>query len=201
MVENIQYRSCFVSQLFFYFKLNGTLNSISWVWPAKIPLDNGRGLPGGSVVKNPPANAGDAGSVLGQEGPLEEKTATHSSILAWRIPRTEEPRGLQCTGPQSDTSDDWARTQTVEGAQSRCLIAFSFSLKCSKIPFPVIQPFPSRELHSLFLYPPFCFFWFLQSCTHWSQLSCTTGGMWTPVSWSWKMQCWPLPHPEVSLGN
>ena len=82
MVENIQYRSCFVSQLFFYFKLNGTLNSISWVWPAKIPLDNGRGLPGGSVVKNPPANAGDAGSVLGQEGPLEEKTATHSSILA-----------------------------------------------------------------------------------------------------------------------
>ena len=82
-----------------------------------------------------------------------------------------------------------------------CSTAFSFSLKCPKIPSPVIQPFPSRELHSLFLYQPFCFFWFLQSCTCWSQLSCTTGGMWTPVSWSWKMQCWPLPHPEVSLGN
>ena len=31
---------------------------------------------------------------LGQEGPLEEGTATHSSILAWRIPWTEEPGGL-----------------------------------------------------------------------------------------------------------
>ena len=32
---------------------------------------------------------------LGREGPLEEGMATHSSILAWRIPRTEEPGGLQ----------------------------------------------------------------------------------------------------------
>ena len=39
------------------------------------------------MVKNPPANAGDTadlGSVLGQEDPLEEEMATHSSILAWR---------------------------------------------------------------------------------------------------------------------
>ena len=55
------------------------------------------------VVKNPPANAGDirdAGPIPGQEGPLEEAMATHSSILAWRIPWTEEPGGLQSTGPQ-----------------------------------------------------------------------------------------------------
>ena len=48
------------------------------------------------VVKNPPANAGDtgdAGSIPG-EHPLEGR-ATHSSILAWRIPWTEEPGGLQ----------------------------------------------------------------------------------------------------------
>ena len=48
-----------------------------------------RGSPGGSVVKNPPANAGDAEMQvrsLGQEDPLEEGMATHSSILAWRIP-------------------------------------------------------------------------------------------------------------------
>ena len=41
------------------------------------------------MVKNPPANAGDvrdAGSSLGREDPLEEGVATHSSILAWRIP-------------------------------------------------------------------------------------------------------------------
>ena len=35
---------------------------------------------------------------LGQEEPLEEGTATHSNILAWRIPRTEEPGGLQSVG-------------------------------------------------------------------------------------------------------
>ena len=36
---------------------------------------------------------------LGQEDPLEEGMATHSSILAWRIPWKEEPDGLQCIGP------------------------------------------------------------------------------------------------------
>jgi len=49
------------------------------------------------VVKNLSANAGDVrdlGSVLGWEDPLEEGMATHSSILAWRIPWTEEPAGL-----------------------------------------------------------------------------------------------------------
>ena len=35
---------------------------------------------------------------LGQEDPLEKEMATHSSILAWRIPRTEESGGLQTTG-------------------------------------------------------------------------------------------------------
>jgi len=39
-------------------------------------------LPGGSGVKNPPTNAGDAGSIPGQEDPLEQQMATHSSILA-----------------------------------------------------------------------------------------------------------------------
>ena len=37
---------------------------------------------------------------LGGEGPLEKRMATHSSILAWEIPRTEEPGGLQATGLQ-----------------------------------------------------------------------------------------------------
>ena len=53
------------------------------------------------MVKNPPSNAGDirdAGPIPGQEGPLEEAMATHSSILAWRIPGTEEPGRLQSMG-------------------------------------------------------------------------------------------------------
>ena len=52
------------------------------------------------VVKNLPANTGDSGFILGQEDPLEKQMATHSSILAWEIPWTEEPGGLQSTGSQ-----------------------------------------------------------------------------------------------------
>ena len=47
------------------------------------------GFAGDSVVKNPPANtgnAGDMGLILGQEDPLEKEMATHSSILAWKYP-------------------------------------------------------------------------------------------------------------------
>ena len=56
-----------------------------------------KGFPCGPVVKNLPGNVGDAGLIrsLGQENPLEKEMATHSSILAWEIPRTEEPGGLQ----------------------------------------------------------------------------------------------------------
>ena len=46
------------------------------------------------MVKNPPANAGDERGSVGQEDPLEEGMAIDSSILAWRIPCTEEPGGL-----------------------------------------------------------------------------------------------------------
>ena len=46
------------------------------------------------MIKNPPANAGDLGSILGWEDPLEKEMATHSSILAWEIPWMEEPGGL-----------------------------------------------------------------------------------------------------------
>ena len=46
-------------------------------------------------VKNPPAKAGDSGSIPGRVDTLEEGMATHSSILAWRTPWTEEPAGLQ----------------------------------------------------------------------------------------------------------
>ena len=53
------------------------------------------GSPGGSVVKNPPASAADLGSISSQEDPLEKEMATHSSILAWEIPSTEEPGRLQ----------------------------------------------------------------------------------------------------------
>ena len=68
----------------------------------KIQLQPLRGFPGGSAVRNLLANAGEAQGLwigsLGQEDPLEEGMATHSSILAWRIPWREEPGWLQSMG-------------------------------------------------------------------------------------------------------
>ena len=47
------------------------------------------------MVKNPPATQETQVRSLGGEGPLQEGMATHSSLLAWRIPWTEQPGGLQ----------------------------------------------------------------------------------------------------------
>ena len=57
----------------------------------------------GSVVKNPLAMQEMQVQSLSQEDPLEKEIATHSSILAWRSPWTEEPGGLQPMGLQSLT--------------------------------------------------------------------------------------------------
>ena len=49
---------------------------------------NSLGFPGGSDGEESTCNAGDLGSIPGWEDTLEKRTATHSNILAWRIPRT-----------------------------------------------------------------------------------------------------------------
>ena len=53
------------------------------------------------MVKNPPAKQKTWVQSLGQEDPLEKGMATHSSILAWRTPWTEEPGGPQSMGSQN----------------------------------------------------------------------------------------------------
>ena len=58
-------------------------------------------FPGGSEVKHLPAMQETRVSTLGREDPLEKEMATHSSILAWRIPWTEEPWGHK----ESDTTE------------------------------------------------------------------------------------------------
>ena len=55
------------------------------------------------MVKDPPAMRETQVRLLGQKDPLEKEIATDSSILAWRIPCTEEPGGLQSLGLQSQT--------------------------------------------------------------------------------------------------
>ena len=68
-------------------------------------VTNVLGLPGGSDGKESACNAGDLGSILGGEDPLEKGLVTCSSIVAWRIPWTQEPGGLQSMGhKESDTT-------------------------------------------------------------------------------------------------
>ena len=60
---------------------------------------------------------------LGQEDPLEEETTTHSSILAWRIPWTEEPGGLQSMGSQTvDLARTHARTHRTSGEERPAML-------------------------------------------------------------------------------
>ena len=63
-------------------------------------LSQGKGFPGAPTVENPPAMPETQAQSRSQEDPLEKGMATHSSILTWRIPWTEEPGGLQSTGSQ-----------------------------------------------------------------------------------------------------
>ena len=53
------------------------------------------------MIKNPPANAGDTDLIP----PPEKEMATHSSILAWEVPRIEEPGGVQSMGSQRVRND------------------------------------------------------------------------------------------------
>ena len=64
-----------------------------------------RSFPSGSEVKNPPPMKETQIQSLGQEAPLEEGMATHSSILAWRIPWIEEPGRLQSLESQRVRQD------------------------------------------------------------------------------------------------
>ena len=57
------------------------------------------------MVKNLPAVQETQVQSLGQEDPLEKDMATHSRILAWEIPWTEGPGGLQSMGSQSDMTE------------------------------------------------------------------------------------------------
>ena len=75
-----------------------------------------QGLPGGSGGKESAAVQETQVRSLGQEDPLEKGMATHSSVLAWRIPWTEEPGGLEIP---MDRGAWWAIVHGVEKSQTR----------------------------------------------------------------------------------
>ena len=64
------------------------------------PPNSAEDFPAGSAVKNLHAIQETCVQSLGKEDPLEKAMATHSSTLAWEVPWTEEPGGLQSTGSQ-----------------------------------------------------------------------------------------------------
>ena len=68
---------------------------------------------GGSDSKESACSVGDLVRFVGQEDPLEKRTATHSSSLAWRISWTEEPGGLQFMGSQRVGHDQATNTFNV----------------------------------------------------------------------------------------
>ena len=72
-------------------------------------------MPGGAVIKNPPANVGATG--LAQGDSLEKEMATQSSILAWETAWTQEPGSLQSRGSQNQTQTEHTHTHTVHNSQ------------------------------------------------------------------------------------
>ena len=77
------------------------------------------GFPGGSDGKESACNAGDLGSIPGLGRSLEKGTATQTSILAWRIPWTEEPGRLQSIGLQK-AGHDWATFTSAKSTLALC---------------------------------------------------------------------------------
>ena len=70
------------------------------LWADSLPSSSTRASVVAQMIKNLPAMQETWVQSLGQEDPLEKEMATHSSILAWKIPWTEEPGGLQSIGSQ-----------------------------------------------------------------------------------------------------
>ena len=115
------------------------------------------------MVQNLPARQETQVRSLGWEDPLEKAMATHSSILAWMIPRSEEPRRLQSTGSHR-AEHDWV-TNTHNQATARmgmhdpgrlalpppqpCLSGGSLRLTAPA----TLASFPVLETHKLTLHP------------------------------------------------
>ena len=97
------------------------------------------GFPGGSVVKNCLPMQETQVQSLGQENPPEKRMATHSSILAWEIPCTEEPGGLQFIGLQRVGTDLVTKQQRALTWKNSSLCSwFQHFLSVSSL-FPVLS--------------------------------------------------------------
>ena len=106
------------------------------------------------MVKNLPDNAVDSGSSSGSGNPLEQKTATHSRILAWKIPWTEEFGELSSVGSQRvgndlvNSSKAWGETRSVcfsefpGEAGASGLGTSLWELECHRFPYRMVAQAP-----------------------------------------------------------
>ena len=146
-----------------HFPFETKSSSLSWSFTMELFCTHSwivLSFPGGSEVKASACNVGDLGSIpgSGRSPPLEKEMATYSSILAWRIPRMEEPGGLQSTGLQR-VGHDWVTSLT----------SLWIAYKCSLQILGLLWKFARDTSHELgssmdevnfwqFLHPP-CFPW------------------------------------------
>jgi len=111
------------------------------------------GFPGGSVVNNPPANAGDAGSIPGLENPLEEEMTTCSSILAWK--KSYEHRNLAGCSPWGHKRvwHDWAtQAQACMGSSGKKCATLRLHLASFGMAILLIEEISSLSHSVVFLY-------------------------------------------------
>ena len=120
------------------------------------------GFPGGSVVKNPSAMQETQVQFLGREDLLEKEMATHSSFLAWRIPWTEEPGGLQSMRLQTDRHN-WATKQQHQSYFYKGEYILKIALYCA---FSLLRTITWRWFHIITIVLPFLKKWKCQSLSH-----------------------------------
>ena len=99
------------------------------------------------MVKNPPANAGEADSITGSGRSPKKEMATHSNILAWEIPRTEEPGGLHIIHGVAKESD---MTKQLNNNSCFLTVGFFFFFNAKLSPADYLQ------VPSVVCIPSFC---------------------------------------------
>ena len=88
---------------------------------------------------------------LGWEDSLQEEMATHSGILAWKIPWTEEPGGVQSTGSQSDMTETHTHTCTHSDTCSHTLSLYQLYRNCNLYHPTITTSQPTHTLATLIL--------------------------------------------------
>ena len=117
-------------------------------------------------IKNLPANAGDVrdtGLILGQKDPLEKAMGTHFSVLAWRIPWTEEPGGLWSKASQR-VGHDWSDLACRHAQQGQVYSIVSWLLVKSLLTYCLTISLQMRLPLSFILYFSSFYYFFSSFC-------------------------------------